>query len=411
MEEATVDTGTAEAQSMETESQATETSATQAAPKAAGTPDIKALLKRDKEDPNVQFTDAELDALEKHWESGEKPKADKAPEPEKDEDEEEGDKPEPKAKPEKEEEGEPEEAEEAEPDTEAKAILKELGAKNLKDAAAKLKGLKALVGGKDAQAVAKLTREKEEIVNGGKALWQALAKNDPQAIAFAEKSFGVKFGGQKADQPVSTGDRYIDPAKFIDPESADLVEAAFVRQAQELKTLKDQFGVITQERDRHIQDTQAKQSRMSVVDEMTQIASRIDGLKGITGFREAAQAVLDGKPDSRLDVFAELFDIAEAEKCSLKAAFDIKRGRDSDLREALAVEKGRKEAYNQKPNPSLSGIVGGKGEMKFQPVTDADLERWEADYRTHPTHWYDKEGDLIESMVPKRARSLFGIKS
>jgi len=404
---ATVDTGTAEAQSTETELQATEASATQASPKEAGTPDIKALLKRDKEDPNVQFTDAELDALEKHWEKGGKPKDEpKAVEPEEPEDDE-AEAPEPKE--EKKEEEPEEEAEPAESSAETKAILKELGAKDIKDAHAKLKGLKALVGGKDAQAVAKLTREKEEIVNGGKALWQALAKNDPQAIAFAEKTFGVKFGGQKTEQTAQDGDVYVNPDLFIDPESAALVNQAFKRMEDRVKANESRFGKIEEERDRHIKDTVAKQSRMSVVDEMATIAGRIESLKGLAGFREAAQAVLDGKPDPRLDVFSELFDIAQEEKCSLRAAFDIKRGRDSDRREAQAVEKGRKEAYNVKPNPSLSGITRGKGEASYSNLTDEQIEAMSSDYKLIPKSWFDKDDELIPAKVPRRAWNAFGI--
>lgn len=411
----TIDPGTAEAQSTDTESAAAEAPVTQAAA-PAGKPDLKALLKREKDDPNVQFTDAELDVLDAHYADGEqKPKA-KAAEPKVEAEDEEAE-PESKseAKP-KEEEAEDPEPETEPEDAEAKAILKEVGAKNLKDAAAKIKDLKRLVGGKDAQAVARVTKEKEDLVNSGKSLWTALRNGDPKAVAFAEKTFGVKFAGKGQPEPAKAaeGTSYIDPNLFIDPESANLVNAAIQRVKQEsqdkIKALEDRFGTIEQERDRHIQETVAKQSTMQVVDEMAEIASKIPELKSLSGFRDLAAGVLNGKHDPRLDVFTKLFDIAAEENVNLRQAYLIQRGRDSDLLEAKALEKGRQAAFNQKPNPSLSGLAGGKGESSYQPVTEADLERWANDHRTHPDSWYDKDGELIKSKVPKRAWGILDLK-
>jgi len=416
---ATIDPGTAEAQSTDTESAAAEVPVTQAAA-PAGKPDLKALLKREKDDPNVQFTDAELDVLDAHYDGGEKkttPKA-KAAEPVEAEDEEPEEKPEskPEAETKDEKADEDPEPETDDGDPEAKAILKEVGAKNLKDAAAKIKDLKRLVGGKDAQAVARVTKEKEDLVKSGQSLWTALRNGDAKAIDFAEKTFGVKFAGKGQPEvaKAAEGSSYIDPNLFIDPESANLVNAAFQRLEQasqaKIKALEDRFGTIEEERDRHIKETVSKQSTMAVVDEMAEIASKIPELKSLTGFREIAAGILNGKHDPRLDVFTKLFDIAAEEKVSLRQAYLIQRGRDSDLIEAKAIEKGRQSAFNQKPNPSLSGLAGGKGESSYQPVTEADLERWESDHRTHPESWYDKDGELIKSKVPKRAWKIFDLK-
>jgi hypothetical protein len=412
---ATIDPGTAEAQSTETESAAAEAPVTQAAA-PAGQPDLKALLKREKDDPNVQFTDAELDVLDAHYADGEqktKPKA-KAAEPKVEaEDEETDDEPESNTEAEAKDE---EAKEDPEPDADAKAILKEVGGKNLKDAAAKIKDLKRLVGGKDAQAVARVTKEKEDLVNSGKSLWTALRNGDPKAVAFAEKTFGVKFAGKGQPEAAraAEGSSHIDPNLFIDPESANLVNAAIQRVEQaaqaKIKALEDRFGTIEKESERHIQETVAKQSTMQVVDEMAEIASKIPELKSLSGFRELAAGVLNGKHDPRLDVFTKLFDIAAEENVNLRQAYLIQRGRDSDLLEAKAIEKGRQAAFNQKPNPSLSGLAGGKGESSYQPVTEADLERWANDHRTHPESWYDKDGDLIKSKVPKRAWGILDLK-
>jgi len=413
---ATIDPGTAEAQSTDTESAAAEAPVTQAA-QPAGKPDLKALLKREKTDPNVQFTDAELDVLDAHYDGGEqKPKTKAEPVEADDEEPEETPESKPEAEAKDDEADDETEPETDAEDAEAKAVLKEVGAKNLKDAAAKIKDLKRLVGGKDAQAVARVTKEKEDLVNSGKSLWTALRNGDAKAMEFAEKTFGVKFAGRGQPEPAKAaeGSSYIDPNLFIDPDSANQVNAAIQRVEQaaqaKIKALEDRFGTIEEERDRHIQETVSKQSTMAVVDEMAEIASKIPELKGVTGFREIAAGLLNGKHDPRLDVFTKLFDIAAEEKVNLRQAYLIQRGRDSDLIEAKAVEKGRASAFNQKPNPSLSGLAGGKGESSYQPVTEADLERWANDHHTHPDSWYDKDGEIIKSKVPKRAWGILDLK-
>lgn len=415
-----IDTGTApEAQSTDTDSAAPEATATQAAKPAGNTPSIQKLLEREKNDPNFRMTDAEQDVYDAYIDKlDSKPKT-KAPkeEPEEEEPEE---TPVSKTKEEPEEKEEPEAKEDPEPeeeadDSEAKAILKELGAKSLKDAAAKLKDLKRLVGGKDAQAVARITKENQDLIRGQRELMSALAKGDPKAMAFAEKTFGLKFGGQQKPeqpQPVSEGDEFIPADQFIDPDSAKLVNAAFKRQADMIKALEAKFGTIEEERDRHIQDTVQQQSKATVVDEMAKIAQRIPDLKGIAGFREAAQAILDGKSDPRLEKhFSELFEIAsKIPGATLLDAYDIKRGRDSDRIEAEAVQKGLKQAYNQKPNPSLSGQTGGKGEASYSNLTDADIEAFENGTKPIPESWFDKNDELVQSKVPKRAWKAFGFK-
>lgn len=413
---ATVDSGPVmDTQAPDTDSAPAEAQQTQAAPKVASTPSLKELLKREKEDANVSFNDAELDVLDEHYakqDAGKKPKAKTEPEaPEIDEEDTEVA---PKSKEKAEVEEEPEESEPDEGDDDAKAILKEVGAKSLKEVTAKIKELRKGLSGKDAQAVAKITKERDDLANSGRSLWTALAKGDAKAMEFAEKQFGVKFAGSQPQQvqqsKTSEGDEYVSPDQFIDPESAKLVNAAFKRMEDRIKATEGKFGTIEQERDRHAQENTHKEATRSVASEMVTIAERIPELKSIPGLREAVQNVLDGKPDPRLDVFNELFDIAKEENCSLRAAFDIKRGRNTDRIEAEAIQKGLKQAYSQKPNPSLSGQTGGKGEASYQPVTPSLLEKWESDHNSHPESWYSKDGDILQNKVPKSAWKIFGFK-
>jgi hypothetical protein len=408
-----------DSQPAETESNSQESEKAQATPKAASKPDIKKLLEREKNDPNFRMNDDEQDVYDAYLDELDngksKPKT-KPTEPKaKEEDEETEEEPQSKPEPKDEEEPEEEPREESddEPDTDAKAILKDLGAKNLKEASAKLRELRSKLGGKDAQAVARLQKELDTVTKGGKDLWDALGKGDPKAIAFAEKTFGVKFAARDAKpdtrgQQYETGDELPDPEQAIDPDATRRSNAVIQSLRDEIKAMKGDFSKVMEERDRHIQDTVHKQSVATVVDEMAKVAQRIPALKGVTGFREAAEKVLAGEADPRLDVFTELFEIAsKIPGATLLDAYDIKRGRDFDRAEAAAKEAGRKEAYNVKPNPSLSGATGGRGEAAYQPVTDALLEKWENDHSTHPKEWYDKDDNLILSKVPKRAQHLF----
>lgn len=389
---------------------------------------LRKLLRREKEDPNVVFTNAELDILDRHYDGKLEPaKKSKPQEPvsEVKEDEspdtEEKEAPEEKEEPAEEEaeEDEPDEDEESEVNPEAEAIQKELGAKNLKEALAKLKELRSKLGGKDAQTVAKLEKQ----MRSEKDLWADLQKGEPAAVDFVKRNYGLSLLPQDAERepsrpnsqrnrrgaPSQEGRTYISEDAFIDPESAKLANEAFRVRDAELDELRQEVKVFKEERERIRREATMNQAKLSVIDEMVQVAQRMDALKGVGNLREAISDWYDkGKPDTRLEVFNELFEIAKAEGCNLQAAALIKRGNEAERLIREAEERGRKAAYGHKPNPSLSGSQGGKGEMNYQQLTDAQLEAMENDHRLMPPDWFDKDDRPVQNKIPKKAWPLFG---
>lgn len=387
---------------------------------------LRKMLRREKEDPNVKFTEKELDLYDAYTAGKLKPaKRTKAaePKPEADGEEaapEETEAPETKEEAEDAEEESPEEEEGEDtpaPDPEAEALMKEVGAKSLKDALSKVKELRAKLGGKDAQTVAKLEKQ----MKSEQALWSDLAKGVPDAVDFVKQHYGLSLARpgqakvspepQAAAEPARPGGKrgYISEDAFIDPESAKMVNDILRQRDQEIDELRGTAQSFTEERERIRQESIQNKAKLTVIDEMVQIAQRMDPLKGIGNLREAIASWYEtGKPDSRLEVFNELFEIASREGCNLQAASAIKRGMEAERLITEAEERGRRAAYGHKPNPSLSGSQGGKGEMNYQQLTDAQLEAMSEDHKLMPDDWFDRDERPVKSKIPKKAWKIFG---
>jgi len=369
------------------------------------------LLKKEKDDPNVKFSDAELDILDSHYngkleptkpanKTQEKPlpSEEKAEEVEESEDTEEDY---------SEEEG-TEDKPEVDPDLEK--ILKEVGAKNLKEAVEKLAGLKKLVGGRDAQAVAKVTKELEterQLKASEMALWQDFHKGVPEAVAEMQRRLGNKLPqGQNKNEGEQA--EYIDEENFIDPDSAKAVNSVIRRLNTKIQELEGKTRGIEGERERYLTQTAETKAEMQVIDEMLKVSQGIEDLKGVPNLRDAIAQFYKGTPNPKLDVFSELFQIAQDSGTNLENALLIKKGRDADKLIQQAKQQGLKEAYNRKPNPSLSDIQTGDEGKTFKQITEQDLEAMSSDPKLMPPEWFDKDENPIQSKIPKRAWKFFG---
>lgn len=398
---------------------------------------LRLILRREKEDPNVKFSGEELDLYDAYIDGKLKPakkqtapkepagkKAEDKPpisEPKADEAEdlEKGEDPDPEDADDAEAETDDEDEDTGKPDPVLEALMKEVGAKKPEEILAKVKGLRQTLGGKDAQKVAELTRQ----VQNEQALWQDVAKGVPAAIAHAERVYGLKLSGAAPAAPAQSptapakaepgGRTYIDENLFIDPESAKIANDVLRQRDAELDELRGSMKEVLDERARLRRDTAMSTAKMAVVDEMVTVAQRMDALKAIPNLREAIAAWYDqGKPDSRLEVFNELFEIAQKEGCNLTAAATIKRGIEADRLVAEAEERGRKSAYGHKPNPSLSGSQGGRNEQgNYSPLSNEQIEAMADDHRLMPADWFDKDERPVKSKIPKKAWGLFGFTS
>ncbi len=367
------------------------------------------LLKKEKDDPNVKFSDAELDILDDHYAGKIKPtkpanKTQDKPLPteEKAEDVKETEVEEADS------EEETEEQSKVDPDLEK--ALKEVGAKNAKELIEKIAGLKKLVGGRDAQAVAKVTKDLEAFKAreaSEMALWQDAQKGVPEAVAEIQRRLGNKLPQQNQKQDGDMAE-YIDEENFIDPDSAKAVNSVIRRLNNKIQELEGKTKSIEGERERYLTQTAETKAEMQVIDEMVKVSQAIEGLKGVPNLREAISQYYRGESNPKLEVFNELFQIAQESGTNLETALLIKKGRDADLLIQQAKQQGLKEAYNRKPNPSLSDIQTGDEGRTLKTITDQDLEAMEQDAKLMPPEWFDKDENPIKEKIPKRAWKFFG---
>jgi hypothetical protein len=364
------------------------------------------LLKKEKDDPNVKFSDAELDILDDHYAGKTKPanKTQEKPlakELEDSKDVEESDEVE---------EADSEEETESKVDPDLEKALKEVGAKNAKELIEKIAGLKKLVGGRDAQAVAKVTKDLESFKQreaSEMALWQDYNKGVPEAVAEMQRRLGNKLPQQNQKQDGEQAE-YIDEENFIDPDSAKAVNSVIRRLNNKIQELEGKTKSIEGERERYLTQTAETKAEMQIIDEMVKVSQGIEGLKGVPNLRDAIATFYKGESNPKLEVFNELFQIAQEQGTTLETALLIKKGRDSDLLIQQAKQQGLKEAYNRKPNPSLSDIQTGDEGRTFKTITDQDLEAMEQDAKLMPPEWFDKDENPIKDKIPKRAWKFFG---
>lgn len=390
-----------EAQSSTVETQSSEAPAqTEGKATVSDTERLTALMKisQDPEKAN-SLTDSDLDFLEKHDFGAKPPKEDKAKEPE--------------VEPE---EGEPEEIKEEtanKPDPALAEALKEVGAKDAKELADKIKGLKKQLTGKDAQTVTRLTKDLETLsgrVKNEMALFNDVRAGKPEAIAHLEKAYGLKLATSQQEAKPTQSEGLIPRDAFIDPESADLVNGVVGSLRDELKAVKDQLA----ERSRKETEVSAKaEATRAAVDEMVMVSGLkgMEEIAGIPNLRKAVEEWYAGKDDPRFEVFQDVMNLANERTnkglpTDLEAAWAILYARGADLKIAKAKQEGRAEAYNQKPSKTLSGIQG-KGNQEYQNYTDAQLKEMSEDLRKAPEDWFDADDRPLKAKIPKRAHKYF----
>ena len=276
------------------------------------------LLKKEKDDPNVKFSDAELDILDDHYAGKTKPanKTQEKPlakELEDSKDVEESDEVE---------EADSEEETESKVDPDLEKALKEVGAKNAKELIEKIAGLKKLVGGRDAQAVAKVTKDLEAFKQreaSEMALWQDAQKGVPEAVAEMQRRLGNKLPQQKQPENSDMAE-YIDEENFIDPDSAKAVNSVIRRLNNKIQELEGKTKSIEGERERYLTQTAETKAEMQIIDEMVKVSQGIEGLKGVPNLRDAIATFYKGESNPKLEVFNELFQIAQEQGTTLETA-------------------------------------------------------------------------------------------
>jgi hypothetical protein len=388
-------TEVSEAQSYAAETEVTEAPAqTEGSAKVSDSDRLKSLIEISKDPKKADsLSDSDLDFLEKHDFGAKPPKEDKKDEAE----------------------AEAETKEETgKPDPALAEALKEVGAKDAKELADKIKGLKKQLTGKDAQTVTRLTKDLDTLSNRVKnemALFEDVRAGKPQAIAHLEKTYGLKLAqGSQSQAPAKSAEGLIPRDAFIDPESADMVNGVVQRLQDKIDALE---GGFKEQRAKETEATAKAEAMRGAVDEMVTV-SGLKGMEEIAGIPNLRKAIEDwygGKDNPRLEVFSEVLNLANERTnkglpTDLEAAWAILYARGADLKIAKAKAEGRAEAYNQKPSKSLSGIQG-KGHQEYKTHTDAQLKEMSEDLKLCPDDWFDKDDRPDPKKIPARAHKYF----
>lgn len=370
-------------------------------PKAAVNPDEKAyrlkeLIEITEKNPNKVLSAEDQAIYDEHVLDGLKPKDRPAAKEEK-----------PVEKAEK----PVEKAEKAEVPEHIAAAMKEVGAKTPEELTAKVKELRQVVSGKETEAVQRAKQEGEAKLRSAAtaeaALWRDFVDGKPEALAYVAKAYGIQPKAQ-VQQPQESD---ISPDALAEADAlTGGITSKVIAQNRALQDRLDRFEQQFTGHQKTIQEQGIRQTvSAQVVDEMVATAGEIPELAAIPGLRNVIiDRVVHGKQDPRLDTFNELFQIAQEAGTDLRNALLIKRGRESALLIEKAREEGRKQAYEHKPNRSLSSIQTEDAEP--QSITDAQLALMEKDPRAIPDNWLDKNGNLDKARIPKKAWPAFGLE-
>ncbi len=286
-----------------------------------------------------------------------------------------------------------------------KTAMEKVGAKSPEELAAKIDGLKAVASGKETEAVKAAKAELSRAAQNEQALWRDFMDGKPEALAYVEKAYGLR--PKASPQQVQTPTDF-DPEVLADADA--LTGGITSKVIAQNKALQDRLdaleGKFTGYEKTNQQQAINTQATASIVDEMLAVASEFPELKEAPGLRNAIiDRVVHGKEDPRLDAFNELFTIAQEAGTDLRNALLIKRGRDAAVLIERAKEEGLRQAYNHKPNKSLSSIQEEGAQP--QSYTDAQYEAMSKNFRLIPDSFMDKDGNLDMKKIPEKGRKYF----
>jgi hypothetical protein len=388
---ATVDTG----------SQAPDTSVSEGSPAESTTqtqaPEGKVSKGRQlaellKKKPGYQATDAELDLIDAMGRGELKPEGDEEPAEAPEEPVKEAPKPKP---------------------AEASSLMKELNAKTEAEALENLKKLKAFTGSRDAQAYKALETEHQALKRDAQAemaLWRDLKAGAPKAIQYLESQLAAAKAKAGIPQAKDEGKKpFIDPSRFTVPEEAEALNSALGAKFGEYEsTIQELKGIIHELKEKDTkrdQEHQLSQAQAAQLDEMLDVAGQIPEMKDITGLRDKFSEWIKGKDIPELQVYEDLFKLANQEKVSLRVAWKMMKADRLESQVAGAEDRGLKKAFNHKPNQTLSDMQG-RGGITYTHYTDSQLKAMATGSAPIPAEWFDKHDNLDKTKMPKRAIEL-----
>lgn len=290
------------------------------------------------------------------------------------------------------------------------SAMKEVGAKTPEELTAKIQELRKVVSGKETEAVQKAKQEGEARLRSAAtaeaALWRDFVDGKPEALAYVAKAYGIQPKAQPSQQPQAD----FDPDVLAEADA--LTGGITSKVIAQNKAMQERLDALEGKFTGHQKEIQSERVRESVtaqmIDDMIAIGQVMDGVKDIPNLRNVIiDRLRNGKNDPRLDAFNDVFRLAMELDVSPQLAFDIKKGRDAALLIEKAREEGRKQAYEHKPNRSLSSLQ--TEDAQPQSYTDSQYAEMSKDFRKIPDSFFDKSGSLDKAKIPKRGWSYFGL--
>ena len=379
------------------------------------------LLAKENDPDRNDYTDEELDVLEAHYDGKLKPKTKEESEAKAEKDSKktkaEGTTPDPKDK-----------ADEADvtPDAETfknsssldLSIMKEVGAKTKTEVIEKIKGLRKAISGKlESDPGYKQTVDSlktlQATVKSERTLWADLMQGKQEAVDYVAKNYGIQIAGkgstvtpQQGATQTQQADPFVIPRdKFIDEDAADAVNGVLVQLRDKVVALEKNHEQYKKDLEAKTQEVTKDQATNTIIDHMVRVAEQMDDLKNIPNLREAIIKWHKGGQDDRMEYFNDMFELANEKKVDLMTAMEIDRGRKAALAVKQAEVKGRKEAYNQKPNNSLSDIQG-RAVNQQEEYSDAEITNM-IETGTMPDNWFDENDNPDPNRIPKKAWKEF----
>jgi hypothetical protein len=288
--------------------------------------------------------------------------------------------------------------------------MKDLGAKTPEELSDKIAGLRKELSGKTSQDVARLSKEvegfksREAAFTGATKFIEDLKAGKPGAFEYLQKELGVQLPKAQDDKKPFT-------------DEADLLtDGALSRQWEENKALREKMEGLERVfgEGQKAKEAEALQQRSAaqIVEEALTVAALMPDFKDLPNLRGRIVAFQQGADDPGLAPLSEVFDyVIGASKKGLsldpETAFYAIKGKNMAAEIAAAEERGRKQAYNHKKNPSLSSIAAEDTQTK--EYTAQDMANWEKDFNTIPKEFFDKNMDLDVNRIPEKYRKVFGL--
>jgi len=318
---------------------------------------------------------------------------------------------------------------------ELKELMELSGAKDDKQLLKKYKDAVNHIANKssDAKFVSEISNENtkmKKLIENEASMYEGIGKGDANALKYMEDNHGLVPKTQQKSKTSSNdddggSDDFIDPAGFLDDETATKVNGKFKAQAKENQALKDSVKKLTDTVKNLVKDRQSETDSVArskadndLLTNTLSMAMEFEGLKELPNLSDHIDKFLKGTNTDELftGTIGKVFDEWDAakergESITLKTAFKLLKAENADLLISEAKSKGKKDAYNEhQSSKNLSEKQKGGQSSMYRNFSDSDIEKMEQDTSLIPDEFFDDvTGEPIpKDKMPKKLWKLMG---